>query len=159
MYKRILAAIDGSRGARLALDEALKIAQASDATITAICVVEHPAQLVDVGNLFVDAPPRATTAASEAATAALEEARDLFERQHVRGQTRTLDSYGEDAAKVLSRAADELEADLVVMGTSGRHGVRRVLLGSVAESFLRLSRVPVLLVRYDPDVDPIPSSL
>jgi nucleotide-binding universal stress UspA family protein len=159
MYKRILAAIDGSRGASLALDEAMKIAQVSGAAITAICVVEHPAQLVDVGNLFVKAPPPGTAAASEAATAALEEARDLFERRHVRGQTRALDSYCEDTATVLSRAADELEADLVVLGTSGRHGVRRVLLGSVAESFLRLSRVPALLVRHDPDVDPIPFNL
>jgi nucleotide-binding universal stress UspA family protein len=159
VYKRILAAIDGSRGARLALDEALKIAQASDATITAICVVEHPAQLVEVGSMFVEAPPPASTAASEAATAALEEAQDLFERRHVRGLTRALDGYGADVATVLSRAAADLEADLVVMGTSGRHGVRRVLLGSVAESFLRLSRAPVLLVRYAPDVDPIPSNL
>ncbi|SDH31186.1 universal stress protein [Paraburkholderia phenazinium] len=159
MYKRILAAIDGSRGARLALDEAVKIAQASDGTITAVCVGENPAQLVDVGTLFVEAPSPVSTAANEAATAALEEAQDLFERRKVRGVTRTLDSYGEDVATVLSRTADELKADLVVMGTSGRHGVRRVLLGSVAESFLRLSRVPVLLVRYDPDVDPIPSSL
>lgn len=159
MYKRILAAIDGSHGARLALDEAMKIAQASGAAIIAISVVEHPAQLVDVGNLFVEAPPPGTAAASEAATAALKEARDLFERRNVRGQTRALDSYGEDAATVLSRAADELEADLVVLGTTGRHGVRRVLLGSVAESFLRLSRVPVLVVRHHLDVDPIRSNL
>jgi len=159
MYKRILAAMDGSRGARLALDEALKIAQASAATITAICVVEHPAQLVNVGSMFVEAPPPASAAASEVATAALEEAQDLFERRHVRGLTLALDGYGDDVATVLSRAAADLEADLVVMGTSGRHGARRVLLGSVAESFLRLGRVPVLLVRYDPDVDPIPSNL
>lgn len=77
----------------------------------------------------------------------------------MRGQTRALDGYAEDVATVLSRAADELEADLVVLGTGGRHGVRRVLLGSVAESFIRLSRVPVLLVPRAPDVDPISSNL
>lgn len=53
MYARILAAVDGSRGARLALDEVLKIAKASGAEIVALFVVEHAPQLVDVGALYV----------------------------------------------------------------------------------------------------------
>ena len=61
MYKRILAAVDGSRGARLALDEALKIAKASGAEIVAVFVVEHAPQLVDVGAVYM--PERGADAA------------------------------------------------------------------------------------------------
>jgi len=158
MYKRILAALDGSRGARLALDEAIKVARAADATVTAVCVIGHAGQTVDVGAGFVD-ELTARTRAGDIATAALEEANDLFKQQNVRGIARAVDAYGEGIAQVLSRVAGECEADLVVMGTQGRHGVRRVLLGSVAESFLRLTDIPVLLVRHDPGEDEIPSGL
>lgn len=150
MYKRILAALDGSRCARLALDEALKIASASDASVLAIYVIERPTGLVDVGSAFPEGP-EPVTAAGRVADAALEEVQQLFEQHHVRGTVRAIDAYGEEIAQVLIRTATECEADLIVMGTSGRHGVRRVLLGSVAESVLRAADQPVLLVRYDPN--------
>lgn len=158
MYKRILVAIDGSQAAKLALEEALKIAQAGRATVMAICVVEHVAQMVDVGTGLVEerAPG---TAATEAAMATLEDARALFEQRNVRGLTRTIDTYGEDIVTVLCRVAEEFEADLVVMGTHGRHGIGRMLLGSVAEAFLRRAGMPVLLVRRERDMDEIPSYL
>lgn len=52
-----------------------------------------------------------------------------------------------DPADVILQQADELAADVIVMGTHGRSGVRRLLLGSVAERVLRRARVPVLVVR------------
>jgi nucleotide-binding universal stress UspA family protein len=150
MYKRILAAVDGSRGARLALNEALKIAKASGGEIVAVFVVEHAPQLVDVGAVYM--PERGADAALvDAATAALDEARELFREQGVNGVARAVDAYGDKIAEVLSRTADECEADLIVMGTQGRHGFRRVLLGSVAEALLRTAQMPVLLVRHDPE--------
>lgn len=147
MYKRILAAVDGSRGARLALDEAVKIAQASKAEVFAVCVVEHVARLVDVGAVYAPGEG-ADAAAVEAATEALEEAKACFAASGVVGTTRAVDAYSEPVAAVLARVADEYEPDLIVMGTHGRHGVRRVLLGSVAESLLRTTSIPVLLVRH-----------
>jgi nucleotide-binding universal stress UspA family protein len=157
MYKRIFTAIDGSESAQRALDEAVKLAQVTGATVTAVCVVQHAAKLVDVGAGFVDEPP--TAAASEAATAALEVAEERFRQARVTGVARAVDARGEDVASVLSRAADECEADLIVIGTHGRRGWRRMLLGSVAESLVRLTEVPVLLVRHDPDAEYIPSGL
>lgn len=153
MYKRILAAVDGSRGARLALDEALKIAKASGAEIVAVFVVEHAPQLVDVGAVYMS-ERGADAALVDAATAALDEARELFREHGVSGVARAVDAYGDRIAEVLSRTADECEADLIVMGTQGRHGVRRALLGSVAEALLRTAQMPVLLVRHDPDAEP-----
>lgn len=158
MYKRILVAIDGSQAAQLALEEALKIAQVAQATVTAVFVAEHAVQMVDMATGLIDEQPHGT-AAAEAAMATLEDARALFEQRNVRGLTRTIDAYGEDIATVLCRVADECEADLVVMGTHGRHGIGRLLLGSVAEAFLRCAPMPVLLVRRERDMDEIPSSL
>lgn len=158
MYKRILVAIDGSQAAQLALQEALKIAQAAQSMVTAVFVAKHGAQTVDIGTGLLDQRPRATASAG-AAMATLEDARALFEQRQVRGLTRIVDACGEDIAGVLCRIADECEADLVVMGTHGRHGIGRLLLGSVAEAVLRRTAVPVLLVRRERDLDEIPSGL
>lgn len=158
MYTCILAAIDGSRASRLALDEAVKIARASGASIVAACVVEHASQLVDVGAVY-QGGGSASPETVEAATAALEEADEVFKSQGVRGTSRAVDAYGESVASVIARIADECEADLIVMGTHGRHGMRRVLLGSVAESLLRAVDLPVLLVRHEEPARSVSSEL
>ncbi|KVH63612.1 universal stress protein UspA [Burkholderia sp. MSMB1072] len=144
MYKRIFVGLDGSPSARLALNEAIRIAMASGGEVTCAYVVEHRPQLVDV-----DAGFAAEHDGDVAATPVLDAAKAMLAQQHVRGTVRALDAYGEDIATVLMRTAAEADADLIVMGTSGRHGLRRLLLGSVAESLLRAADRPVLLVRHD----------
>jgi nucleotide-binding universal stress UspA family protein len=52
-----------------------------------------------------------------------------------------------DARDVICQTASEVEADLIVMGTHGRRGLSRALLGSVAEYVVRTSKIPVLTVR------------
>ncbi|TDN61972.1 universal stress protein [Paraburkholderia sp. BL10I2N1] len=158
MYKRIFAAIDGSASAQLALEEAVRLAQAADATVTAVCVVQHTTRLSDLGPVFVD-EQQIHAVATDAVTETLKDADECFQQAQVRGVARAIDARGEEIASVLSRAADECEADLVVMGTHGRRGWRRMLMGSVAESLVRLTHLPVLLVRHDPDIKPIPSGL
>ncbi|WP_245004708.1 universal stress protein [Paraburkholderia sacchari] len=146
MYTQILVAVDGSRSGRRALDEAVKIAKATGAAVQALCVVQHPARLVDVGTGFAEEPTR-QKAEADLATAALEEARTVFAAGGVQGTARAADAMGEDIAAVIYRIAAEEDADLVVMGTRGLSGVKRLLLGSVAESFLRVADRPVMLVR------------
>lgn len=158
MYSRILTAIDGSGSARRALDEALTIAQTLHATLTVVWVMENTAPLLDMGSAFIAGQPPGVSV-SAAAVAALDEARKLFALRHVRGVVRAVDSCGKDIATVVAEVAAECGAELVVMGTQGRHGMQRVLLGSVAESFLRISDMPVLLVRHDPDTSPDRSKL
>lgn len=148
MYARILVAVDGSRASRLALDEAVKIARASGASLTAVSVVEQAPQLVEAGAVY-QGGASASPAAIEAATAALEEADALFKANGVTGTSRAVDACGESIAAVIARTAGECDADLIAMGTHGRRGVRRMMLGSVAESLLRATDVPVLLVRHD----------
>lgn len=148
MYKQILVAVDGSRSGRRALDEAVKVARATGATIEALCVVQHAARLVDVNSGFAEEQAGHTTE-SDAATAALYEAKTVLEQAGVPGTTRAADADGEEIAAVIYRVAAEEGADLVVMGTRGRSGMKRLLIGSVAETFLRMADRPVMLVREE----------
>jgi nucleotide-binding universal stress UspA family protein len=148
MYKQILVAVDGSRSGRRALDEAVKIARATGATVQALCVVQHPARLVDISTGFAEEQTR-QSAEADLATAALEEAKTVLAQAGVPGTTRAADSMGEEIAAVIYRIAAEEDVDLVVMGTRGLSGMKRLLLGSVAESFLRMADRPVMLVRNE----------
>jgi nucleotide-binding universal stress UspA family protein len=147
MYQRIFVGLDGGPSARVALNEAIRIAAASGGTITCAYVVERRPQLVDVDAGFAEARDD-DAAPIEAATSVLDDAKATLARRGVPGTVRALDAYGDDVATVLMRTAAELDADLIVLGTSGRHGLRRLLLGSVAESLLRAADRPVLLVRH-----------
>jgi nucleotide-binding universal stress UspA family protein len=146
MYKRIMVPVDGSDGAMHALDKAIALAQLMDAQVQAVFVLAHPAQLVDVTGGFVE-EPRADDVTSRTATSVLDDARERFARSNVEGSVRAIDSYGESIATVLMRGMDEFSADLVVMYSHGRRGFKRLLAGSVAESLLRDTTVPLLLLR------------
>ncbi len=148
MYKQILVAIDGSRGGRRALDEAVKIAKATGGTVQALYVVRHPARLVDISTGFAEEQTR-QSAEADVATAALDEAKSVFAQAGITGTTRAADSNGEEIAAVIHRIAREDAVDLVVLGTRGLSGVKRLLIGSVAESFLRIADRPVMLVREE----------
>jgi nucleotide-binding universal stress UspA family protein len=149
MYKRILLALDGSRCARQALDEAIDLATATGAVVEAVSVVSPGMKLADVDSGFVDEWERDTASYVEA-NLALEEARLQFSRRGVTGGVRMVDSHGASVADVLALAAEASEADLIVMGTHGRRGIRRLLLGSVAEAVARSVSRPVLLVHAPP---------
>ena len=75
------------------------------------------------------------------------DAEAALRRAGVRGTAQAIEAGGEDVSAVLVRAAIECNADLIVMGPPGRRGMRRLWLGSVAESLLRSARRPVLVVR------------
>ncbi|KAG8152510.1 universal stress protein [Burkholderia catarinensis] len=149
MYARIFAALDGSRGARLALDEAILLARDSGGLIVAVCVVSDAPRPTDVDSGSIDWRDPSGLGADKALIA-VADAETAFRLSGVRGVARTIDAYGENISSVLLRAAAECDADLIVMGTHGRRGVRRALLGSVAESLLRTADRPVLVVREGP---------
>ncbi|MBU9618545.1 universal stress protein [Burkholderia multivorans] len=146
MYERIFAALDGSRSARLALDEAITLARDSGSLIIALCVVSDTPRIADVDSGYIDQRDPAGLAADEAAIA-VSDAETAFQLAGVRGIAQTIDACGENVSDVLARAAAEYDADLIVIGTHGRRGVRRLLLGSVAESLVRIADRPVLVVR------------
>jgi nucleotide-binding universal stress UspA family protein len=150
MYKRILVALDGSLSASLALEEALKLAQAVDATLMVACVVSH--DLCDVTGGVIEEEAGEETG-DAGAHWQLDHVRDLCERSGVhsgvRCITQIIDAHGASIPGALMQAAQAFDADLIVMGAHGPRGVRRHLIGSVAETILRSSHVPVLTVRDD----------
>ena len=143
MYKRILVAIDGSETSVLALDAALQIAREADAELQPVYIIDAPLMAYDAPGYD---PSILRDALIKEGTRVTNEALAKMHLQKTRGVARIaeVDLYGDGIAQRLLVAANELKADLVVMGTHGRRGFQRLLLGSVAERFM--ATCPVLLV-------------
>lgn len=148
MYEKILVALDGSPCAQRALAEAVELAKLSGGVVEALSVVDRGKWPENANTNFASGPETGGVA-QDAATAALEDAAKAFRETGVRGHVRAVDAVAENTSAVLARIADECEADLIVIGTHGRRGVQRFLLGSVAESLVRSTDKPVLVVRHD----------
>ncbi|CAN7795376.1 universal stress protein [Caballeronia sp. LjRoot34] len=145
MYKRILVPIDGSETSMCALDTALKLAHEHDAELRPLYVVDAPPMMYS--EAAFDPTPMHEAFVKEG-THVLADAVAKMQREGVKGSTQVLEAepVGDDIAQQISHAVRDSDADLVVMGTHGRRGWRRLVLGSVAERFLRISTRPVLLV-------------
>lgn len=145
MYRHILAPIDGSATSARAFEAALRFAGGADAELLALYVVDVPV----IGS---DAPGYDPTivrnALVEQATRVTDEALEKMKAAGVAGTPRVVETnpLRDDIAHTILRIAKEWPADLIVMGTHGRRGFQRLMLGSVAERFLRISCCPVLLV-------------
>jgi nucleotide-binding universal stress UspA family protein len=142
MYESILVPTDGSDGAWAALDEAVELAARFDATVHSLSVVDTTAAYADTGgaelmNALEQAGTRTTAEAQERAEAADVEVVTTVEPGTPH---RTILAY-----------ADDHDVDLVVMGTRGRTGLERYLLGSVTEKVVRTADIPVLTVRAPPE--------
>ena len=77
----------------------------------------------------------------------LDDALALARAEGVQADTQLFDNFGERLAEVVADSATRFNADLMVVGTHGRRGLGRVLMGSGAEQIIRLSPVPVLVLR------------
>ena len=145
MYSQILVPIDGSATAAQAFDVARELARQCGAQLQPLYVVAAPA-------MAYDTPVPDRSAIREAfvheGRNVTKEALALMQRDGVEGAPRVIEPRhaGDDIAHCIQRAAVDLKADLVVMGTHGRTGLRRFVLGSVSEGFLRIAPCPVLIV-------------
>ncbi|AUT72582.1 universal stress protein [Paraburkholderia hospita] len=147
MYERIVVALDDSACAQRALGEAVRLAKESGGVVEVLSVVDRGKWPVE-GDSGYGLDPEVRIAAS-VASHVFEAAQKLLQEAGVRGTVRAIDAYGENVPTVLARAADECDADIIVIGTHGRRGTRRFFLGSVAESLVRSTQKPVLIVRHD----------
>ncbi|RFU48881.1 universal stress protein [Paraburkholderia sp. DHOC27] len=144
MYKRILVAVDGSHTSRRAFDAALSLASSEGAELQPFYVVENTP-------MYFEAPGydpsilrnRLIEQGKELGT-------ELTEAMRAKGVTGSVmvgeASSTDDISVVVLKAAADFNADLLVMGTHGRRGVQRLLLGSVAERCVRQAALPVLLI-------------
>lgn len=144
MYQRILIPIDGSRTSEHALQEAVKLADVGG-KLRLVYVLEE-AYLDADAYAFIDYAAL-QNAVRQTGERILAQAANKARLLAGEVETVLLDSKGERIASVIDEDAKLWEADLIVIGTHGRSGLSRLLLGSVAEGVVRTASVPVLLVR------------
>jgi nucleotide-binding universal stress UspA family protein len=134
MYTDILISTDGSQGAQAAIEHGLEIAQQSEATVHALYVVDT--RVSRSGPLLEPLRQEGRKAVRDVEVAGAQASLDVI----------TEIVEGVPAEEILDYSATH-GIDLVVMGTQGRTGVDRFVMGSVAERVVRQSPVPVLTVR------------
>lgn len=145
-YRRLLVPLDDSPTARRGLDEALALGRAlGGSTVVLMHVVEMLPMLPEVTSSQAWEAVREGLEA--AGRAVLDAAATKARAAGVACETVLADAGAGRPADVIVEQAATQRCDLIVMGTHGRRGVRRALLGSDAELVLRQSPVPVLLVR------------
>ncbi|PFH20665.1 universal stress protein [Burkholderia sp. JKS000303] len=145
MYSNILVALDGSETSSRALDTALTLASESGARLTPVYVVDF---LVPAYDMYGYDPSILIDAFREEGLRVTEDAAKRMQARGVAGtpQIANVEPVGEDVAQRIVLVAKETGADLIVMGTHGRRGFRRLVLGSVAERVLRHAACPVLMI-------------
>lgn len=146
MYKKILLAVDGSDTSKLALKESIKLAKQFEAKLRIVYVVDSfniysELEYVSYKDLL-ESMQQEGEAILEVAKKGLKSSGISFS-QHLLKTT----SKNSRVAEAIAADAQKWKADLIVVGTHGRRGFSRLLLGSVAESIVRVATKPVLLIR------------
>jgi nucleotide-binding universal stress UspA family protein len=144
MFKHILVPIDGSSTSQLAVDKAIGLAKAFDSKVTAIFVID-PYPFTGVGTDFAYGQAEYLSAANAEANAAVKAAKALFEVSDVTVDASVIEAHA--AWRGVVQAAESLNADLIVMGSHGRSGLEKLVLGSVTQAVLSHTKLPVLVVR------------
>ncbi len=149
MVGRIAVGIDFSEESEVALAHAAMLGRRTQAHLILVHVLPLPAHLVEDSSY--DPLFRASTLATDLASRQRVDAGELL--QEMAGRCRTLGASCEplliddNPSDGLARAAEEVGADLLVLGSHGRSGLERFLLGSVAERAVRLCRRDALIAR------------
>jgi nucleotide-binding universal stress UspA family protein len=147
IFNQLLVPVDGSAPSEAAVSLALRLAAEQHAAVTFVNVVEVDKIVASMtpGQGFADPGP-AISALREAGTALIAECR---KRSEAAGVTATAEMLDGDAVQTIVECVKRHHADLIVIGSHGRGGVQRLLLGSVAEGVLRHTRTPILICRAE----------
>ena len=146
MFKRILVPLDGSETSNKALVAALQLARQGGGRVRLMHVIEEMAYLSgfdQYGGYSGDL----VRIMRENGTKILDDGMAIAQSAGVEADQMLIDKFGERLGEMVSDAAKRWNADLIVVGTHGRRGIGRVLVGSGAEQIIRLAPVPVLVIR------------
>lgn len=149
MFKRILIPVDGSDTSNKALVSALQMARETGASVRVVHAVNEMAFLGGID-------PYGTYSGDlvgmmrEGGARVLTDAMAVAQSAGVEVSQALLDEPGQRLGESVAEAARLWSADLIVVGSHGRRGIGRVLLGSGAEQILRLAPVAVLVIRSGP---------
>jgi len=144
MYARILAAIDGSPTSDRAFQEAIAFTKNQKANLRLVHIIDKTPILrgyadwlddEEISGIFCQAGQRIT-----------EDALAQARKSDITAESALLETTAKRLADVIIDEANHWRADLVVMGTHGRHGIEHLLLGSVAEGVSRNTSIPLLLI-------------
>jgi nucleotide-binding universal stress UspA family protein len=146
MYERILVPIDGSPTSELGLQEAVRLAKLTGARLRLLHVTDV-LSLAIAGEAYGGPAGDLLSETRKEGEALLRRAKAAVEAQGVAADVVIFDNASGRVAELVVDDAMKSRADLIVVGTHGRRGVGRLMLGSDAEQIVRSAPVPVLLVR------------
>lgn len=144
MFKHILIPVDGSPTAMAAVDKAAGLAKAFGSSATVVYVID-PYPFTGVGADFAYGQDQYLSAATAEANSSIEAARERLAAAGIQAEVRVVESHA--VWRGILEAAENAGADLVVMGSHGRRGLEKLVLGSVTQSVLSHSKVNTLVVR------------
>lgn len=144
MFKHILVPVDGSSTAELAIGKAAAIAEAFKSTVTLIYVIE-PYAFTGVGTDFSYGQAEYLSAATQEAQQAITSARQVFALHGIAAEGSVVE--GHSIYQAILATAEALGVDLLVMGSHGRSGLKKLVLGSVTAQVLAHAHFSVLVVR------------
>lgn len=144
MFKHLLVPVDGSPTSLLAVDKAAGLAKAFGSAVTLVSVVDNY-PFTGLGGDYVFGQVEYLAAATANANAALTKAQTALQALGVTADRRVIEEHVIHDG--ILGAVQSTGADLVVIGSHGRHGLEKLLLGSVTLRVLGRSPVPVLVVR------------
>lgn len=144
MFKHILVPVDGSSSSRQAIAKAAALATAFTSQVTVIYVID-PYAFSGVGTDFSYGQAEYLEAATAEAGEALTATKQFFENHGVSVNSSLVEGHA--IYRGILETAAAVGADLIVMGSHGRRGLEKLVLGSVTAQVLSHSRLPVLVVR------------
>ena len=150
MFKCILVAVDGSTTSNRALQSSVGLAKEQQATLHVLHVVDQSAlaQASGMGAYFsADYVAGLLAALRDAGRKILVKAENVARKAEQPVRPALVEARGQSTARVILAHARKVHADLIVLGTHGRRGLTRLVMGSDAEAVLREATVPVLLLR------------
>ncbi len=147
VYRKILVPIDGSATSTRGLTEAIRLAQDQGAALRLVHVLDE--LIVTPGAETVVYLDNTVDLLREAGEQILAKAKTLVQEAGLEAESVIREIMGGRAAGSVVAEAKSWGADLIVLGTHGRRGVGRLVMGSDAEEVVRTAQVPVLLVRSD----------
>ena len=148
MYRRILVPIDGSSASSRGLEEAIRLAKNQAARLRLVHVVDEYVayQSYDMSGAGFYAGDLIDSL-RESGSKMVDKALAIVRKRGIKAESAMFESIAGRVADLVIGEAKKWRADLIVMGTHGRRGVNRLVLGSDAEIVAMLAPVPVLLVK------------
>ena len=144
MFKSILVPVDGSTISNQVIEKAAAMARAFESKVTVVCVID----IYAFAGLGMDAAygqAEYMTAATNEANLAVAQAKQFFDAAGISVRTSIVE--GQVVYKTILEAAESVDDDLIVMGSHGRKGLEKLVLGSVAAQILSHAHLPVMIVR------------